>query len=171
MHYLLMSEKRFFSSLYVLLVLTIFVGCAQVRLVSDYDEFTDKSLTVIQQKTDDFIESLRMKAKTDEAAFDKHLEFYEEIDRDLRRLEFRVGSIPNNERTIKLVRDIRMVILGEGTCSEDESSLRSLHCLSENKDQGPSAKVLEIARRNINQTISAALNLELSKKNGSAQGK
>lgn len=144
----------------------LLAGCAGVKLISYYDEVTDKSLTAIQQKTDDFIETLFKQSGTDEAAFSKHQDFYNDIDQQLRRLEFRVNSIPKNDKTIDLVKRIRLVILGEGKCTEDGTSLRDLHCMPTNKDKGPPAKALEISRRNINQTISAALNLELAKKQG-----
>jgi hypothetical protein len=160
------SEMKKFSAWFVLLSLAVLAGCSGIRLISAYDEATDRSLIAIQHKTDDFIEALKKTANTDAAAFDRHLRFYEDTDRDLRQLEFRVGSIPDNDRTIRLVTDIRAVILGEGRCTEEERSLRALHCLPENKFKGPSPKVLQISQRNINQTISAALKLELAKKHG-----
>lgn len=141
-------------------------GCAGVKLISAYDEVTDKSLTAIQQKTDDFIETLIKQSGTDEASFSKHQAFYNDIDQQLRQLEFRVNSIPKNDKTVNLVKNIRSAILGEGNGLEDGNSLRDLHCMTANRDKGPSAKVLEINRRSINQTISAALSLELAKKQG-----
>jgi len=147
------------------------VSCAGIRWISDYDEETDQSLTAIQQKTDDFIVALEKKRGSAEAGFDKNAAFYEEIDRALRQLEFRVGSIPKNDKSVKLVGDIRTVIVGKGECSADGASLRDLHCLPENKAKGPSVAALEISRRNINQTISAALQLELAKKQGTASDK
>lgn len=159
--------RRHGSLFFISLLLSFLAGCAGVKLISAYDEVTDRSLSDIQQKTDDFIVDLISKAKTEDAAFDRHHDFYEGIDRDLRRLEFRVSAIPNNSRTVKLVQDIRAAILGDGTCSPTDSSLRSLHCLPENALKGPSVLALKIARRNINQTISAALNLELAKRQGS----
>jgi len=39
------------------------------------------------------------------------------------------------------------------------------------REKGPSPMALEISRRNINQTISAALTLELAKKHGLKQNK
>jgi hypothetical protein len=162
-------KGRHISFLSVILLALSLAACSGVRLIADYDEVTDKSLTAIQQKTDDFVEVLIKKAGTDEAAFEKHKEFYNEVDQQLRRLEFRVTSIPKNDKTVDLVRKIRLVILGEGKCSEEGSSLKDLHCMSKNK--GPSVKSLEINRRNINQTISAALSLELAKKQGLEQNK
>lgn len=163
------------SNILVLAFVVLFTfslaGCASFRLVSDYDEVTDKSLTTIQQRTDDFVSLLSKLLGSSNAAFEKHKDFYDDIDRQLRGLEFRVDSIPKNRSTIELVKKIRAVILGEGKCSEEGSSLRDLHCLPDNKDKGPSRKSLEINRRNINAAISAALSLELAKKQGLEQNK
>lgn len=165
------QQRRFISVLSFILVVLILSSCVGIRLISDYDEATDKSLTSIQQKTDDFVATLIKKAGTTDAAFDKHKDFYDDIDQQLRRLEFRVNSIPKNDKTISLVKKIRLVILGEGKCSEEGNSLKDMHCMAASKEKGPSSKALDISRRNINQTISAALSLELAKKQGLEQNK
>jgi hypothetical protein len=161
-----LSRNQLLTFWFPILCAVLLVGCAGVKLISDYDEVTDTRLTTIQQKTDDFIETLIQQSGTDEAAFSRHQAFYRDIDQELRRLEFRVNSIPKNEKTIELVKKIRLVILGEGKCTEEGMSLRDLHCMPASRDKGPSAMALEISRRNINQTISAALSLELAKKQG-----
>jgi len=142
----------------------LLAGCAGAKLVSDYDEVTDKSLMTIQQKTDDFIETLITQSGTKKAAFGKHQDFYSDIDQQLRRLEFRVNAIPGNDKTIGLVKKIRLVILGEGKCTADGASLRDLHCMPANKVKGPSGISLAICRLDINKAISVALSLELAKK-------
>jgi hypothetical protein len=144
----------------------LLAGCAGARLISDYDEVTDKSLTTIQQKTDDFIETLLAQSGTNKAAFSKHQAFYGDIAQELRRLEFRVNAIPKNEKTIDLVKKIRLAILGEGKCTAEGKSLRDLHCTPANKVKGPSITALATCRLNVNQAISAALGLEVSKKQG-----
>lgn len=149
----------------LLSVLLFLAGCSSIHLISDYDDVTDKSLTAIQQKTDDFIASLRKNYGTDAASLEKSKGFYEDIDQDLRRLEFRVGSIPKNTKTRTLVTNIRLAILGENTGAEG-ASLKDLHTLPENAGKGIPPKSLEVAQRNINQVISAALSLELAKKQG-----
>ena len=141
-------------------------ACTTVRLISDYDEPTDRALTALQQSTDDFVARLIANAPSNENAFEKHKKFYEDADQQMRRLEFRVASIPKNDQTKKLVANIRASVLGEGKCTEDGGSLRDLHCLPANADRGPSKTALQINRRNVNQTIGAALALELAKKQG-----
>ncbi|WP_298854071.1 hypothetical protein [uncultured Aquimonas sp.] len=158
------------SLLIVVLAIAI-SACSTVRLISDYDEPTDKALTALQQSTDDFITNLIASAPSEENAFEKHKKFYEDIDQQLRRLEFRVASIPKNDQTKSLVADIRAAILGEEKCTEDGGSLRNLHCLQENLAHGPSRMALQISQRNVNQAIGAALALELAKKQGLEQNK
>lgn len=147
-------------------LLLLLSACSSVALVSDYDEATDKALTALQQSSDDFVMQLAARAKSDANAFDANKSFYEETDRQLRRLEFRVSSIPRNGKTMQLVAKIREVLLGDGKCSPEGSSLRDLHCLPDNRAKGPSKAALLIAQRNINQTIGAALALEIAKRQG-----
>jgi hypothetical protein len=149
----------------------LLTGCAGAKLISDYDEVTDKNLTTIQEKTDDFIETLLAQSGTNKAAFSKHQAFYSDISQQLRRLEFRANAVPNNDKTIDLVKKVRLVILGEGKCTAEGNSLRDLHCMPANKVRGPSATALAICRFNVNQAISAALGLEVSKKQCAGQNK
>jgi hypothetical protein len=164
-----LSRKQALKSWIAILCAVLLAGCAGVKLIPDYDEVTDKSLMTIQQKTDDFIETLLSQSGTNKAAFSKNQTFYSDIAQQLRRLEFRVNAIPRNEKTIDLVKKVRLVILGEGKCTAEGNSLRDLHCMPANKGKGPSATALAICRLNVNQTISAALSLEVSKKQGAGQ--
>jgi hypothetical protein len=155
----------------ILALFFLFSACSSVRLISDYDEPTDNALTVLQQDTDDFITKLIANASSEENAFEKHKPFYENTDQQLRRLEFRVASIPKNSHTVDLIAKIRSCILGDGMCSEDGNSLQDLHCLPANTARGPSKTALQVMQRNINQTIGAALALELAKRQGLEQNK
>ena len=171
MNRLTLSKNPVLKSWVAILCAILLAGCAGAKLISDYDEVTDKSLTTIQQKTDDFIETLIAQSGTKKAAFSKHQAFYSDIAQELRRLEFRANAIPKNDKTIDLVKKIRLAILGEGKCTAEGTSLRDLHCMSANKNKGPSAIALANCRLNVNQTISAALSLELAKKQGVEQNK
>jgi hypothetical protein len=166
-----LSREQVLKYWVAMLCAILLAGCAAVKLSSDYDKVTDESLTTIQQKTDDFIETLMTQSTTSKAAFSKHQAFYSDIDRQLRRLEFRVNAIPENEKTVDLVKKIRLAILGEGKCTAKGTSLRDLHCMPANKVKGPSITALAICRLNINQAISAALSLEVAKKQGLGQSK
>jgi hypothetical protein len=164
-----LSRNQVLKHWVAILCAILLAGCAGAKLNSDYDEVTDKSLTTIQQKTDDFIETLITQSGTKKAAFGKHQDFYTDIGQQLRRLEFRVNSIPKNDKTIDLVKKIRLVIIGDGQCTAEGTSLRDLHCMRVSKEKGPSASALANCRLNVNKAISAALSLELSKKQGLEQ--
>ena len=153
------------SKLALMLLFLTLAGCTTVRLVSDYDEVTDKSLTEIQKKTDDFIENLSKHHGTSATSFDSSKEFYEEIERDLRILSFRVGAVPNNKQTIELVENLKVGILGDPS-NPTGTSLKELHQLQKNRDNGIPETTLRIAQRIINQLFKAALSLEIAKKRG-----
>lgn len=159
------------SSLIAVVLVSLLSACSTVRLISDYDEPTDKALTALQKSTDDFITKLIAAAPSDGNAFDKHTTFYEDADQQLRQLEFRVTSIPKNEHTTALVAKVRAALLGEGKCTAEGASLRDLHCIPESRLKGPSKVSLQIAQRSVNQTIGGALALELAKKQGLEQNK
>jgi hypothetical protein len=72
-------------------------------------------------------------------------------------------AIPQNQQTVELVKNVLTQITGNKE-SPEASILKELHQLPNNRTNGISAANLELAQRNINQTIQAALSLELAKK-------
>ena len=76
------SQRRAATVLAAMLL----AGCSTTALISSYDEPTDKALTALQQSSDDFITGLIERAPTDQNAYIKHLEFYQDADQQLRRL-------------------------------------------------------------------------------------
>ncbi|MDP1991493.1 MAG: hypothetical protein Q8K00_10770 [Syntrophales bacterium] len=167
----ILRKAQIVRMLVVAWIALLLSGCMTMRLISDYDEPTDKALTAIQHAADDFITKLVADAPSEQNGFDRHKQFYADIDQQLRRLEFRVMSIPKNSQTVTLVGNVRTALLGEGKCTAEGNSLRDLHCIPENLAKGPSKTALQIAQRYINQTIGAALALELAKKQGLEQNK
>lgn len=154
------------AAIFILALSLLVSACTSVRLISDYDEATDKALTALQRSTDDFITKLIANANTENNAFEIHEAYYNELDQELRSLEFRVSSIPQNSKTEKLISNIRASILGDGKCTKSGISLRDLHCLPNSSSMGPSKEALAISQQSINSTIRAALALELAKKHG-----
>lgn len=187
---LLSSIRRTHWANLFLTVLALFAtGCSTVTLISDYDSDTDKQLTALQQSTDIFITKMlaelpkaQKQSRSAKNSYDVQKQFYTAFDEKLRTLEFRVQSVPKNSTTQKLVADIRQATLlredEEEACEktgildvDKAASLQSIHCLPENKKEGPRRSSLEIAQRNINQVIGAALALELAKKQGTESNK
>lgn len=142
-------------------------SCTTVNLISPYDEVTDGYLTSLHQYVLGFIDTLEQTSGTDAAAFTKHKQTYDELNRQISQLEFRAAAMPNNEIIVKLVHQIRLSILGSGDSLQQLTSLKDLHSLNDhNRNVGPSKTALEICRGNVDQTISAALALELYEKSG-----
>ena len=182
------SIYSFIRAGFLTFIIAVITGCSSLTLISDYDAETDKQLTALQQFTDAFVSKMLAEIpkwdkgkKSAKNAYDSQKTFYREFDNKLRLLEFRVQSIRKNSKTQKLVSYIRDAVLlrdeHEKQCEEEGlvikdgeetkyTSLQSLHCLKDNKAQGPSRLSLEINQRNINQVIGAALALEVAKKQG-----
>ena len=162
-----MKYSYLYKTIIAIFLVVVLQGCNSIVLISKYDDLTDKYLTTLQQSVSDFIDTLEQQSGTDAAAFAKHQQTYNMFDQQIKQLEFRVAAIPKNDKTVDIVKNIRLSILGNGGSPKDGSSLKDIHCLDDqNKNFCPSKAVLEICRRNIDQTISAALTLELAKKTG-----
>jgi phage tail sheath protein FI len=160
-----MNKFNNFSKISIIAIIIALLQSCSVNIISSYDEATDKYLSTLQQNVSGFIDTLEQLSGTEAAAFTKHQQTYDAFDREIRQLEFRVNAIPDNSKTIEIVKNIRLNILGGG--DSPKSSLKDIHIINEkNKNQGPSMLALEVCRRNIDQTISAALALELAKKSG-----
>jgi len=194
---LIPKHSRYFKYLLLPVAAVALVGCSTMTIISDYDPDTDKQLTGLQQSVDVFISSMTSEIpkwdkqkRSAKNAYSAKKQFYNDFDEKLRLLEFRVQSIPKNSKTQKLVSDIRASVLfdenDERRCEEENggngmilkegeetklNSLQALHCLDKNKNEGPRRMALEIAQRNINQVVGAALALEVAKKQGTESNK
>ncbi|MGY2185206.1 hypothetical protein D3C81_103480 [compost metagenome] len=158
------THPTFIRNACLVLALSWLSGCVMLPSVSQYDEVTDKQLTALQQSTDDFIVKLATETNPKARTYQANQTFYVDTDKQLRHLEFRVDSVPDNTQTITLVKDIRTLILGSGQCSPEGTSLKDLHCMPSNQIKGPSAQSLVAIQRQINIAISAALKHEIYKK-------
>lgn len=154
------SKPTHFWYLFFVLLLS---GCT-IRLVSMYDEVTDTSLTEIQKKTDSFIEKAKANDESQASSFANSKAFYEEIDKDLKSLLFRVGSIPKNKEMESLVRNIQLLIVGDQEAPKG-TSLKELHQITPSGGvKVINSTAFALAQRQINQALHAALSLELAKK-------
>lgn len=125
-------------------------GCA-VKLISSYDETTDKTVTALQKKTEAHLVALEAVEGLPECKYEKHKQFYEEAKVDVSAIAVRAAAIPKNEITTE-----QTVLL-----SQSLNSLEKLHkiaCLS--KDQ------IVPLRTQFNSSFTAILKLELAKRRG-----
>ena len=125
-------------------------GCT-VRLISSYDEKTDKAITDLHKKFETFFLTLESQEGLPECKYENHTEFYKDAKVSISAIEVRARAIPDNEITIK-----QIVLLGENI--ELLEQLHIYSCLT--KEQ------IEPLRVSFNSGFTAILKLELAKKRG-----
>jgi len=141
-----------FVSLFFLLALS---GCTSIRLIANYDEQTDTSITAFQRKMETFLTGLERNAGKPEARYEANVQFYDEARVDLSVIHVRAAAIPKNDITIK---QIDLLI-------DSLSKLEELH------GQGISREQVAPLRTAFNTTCTAILKLELAKKRGESTEK
>ncbi len=125
-------------------------GCA-VKLISSYDEATDKAVTALQRKTEAHLIGLEAVEGLPECKYEKHKSFYDEAKVDVSAIAVRAAAIPQNDITTESV----------ALLANSLGSLEKLHkiaCLS--KDQIAPLRIL------FNSSFTAILKLELAKRRG-----
>lgn len=133
------------------LALALAVSGCSIKLISSYDETTDRTVTALQKKTEAHLVALEAVEGLPECKYDKHKEFYGEAKVDVSAIAVRAAAIPKNEITTQ-----QTILL-----SNSLDSLEKLHkiaCLS--KDQ------IKPLRTQFNSSFTAILKLELAKRRG-----
>jgi hypothetical protein len=134
----------------IILQFLIQTGCT-VRLISSYDEKTDKAITDLHKNFETFFLTLESLEGLPECKYENYTEFYKDAKVSISSIEVRARAIPDNEITIKQIALLK----------ENIDLLEQLHiysCLS--KEQ------IEPLRVSFNSGFTAILKLELAKKRG-----
>jgi len=75
-------------------------SCTSVRLIQEYDETTDRKITLLQEKFARFFVRMQKLTGQPEAAFGKFDGFYEDVRTELNVLEVRSRAIPKSSTTL-----------------------------------------------------------------------
>ncbi len=132
------------------LCLLVFSGCTEIRLISEYDEQTDKSITQFQRKIEAFLISLERNIGTEQAKYENNTQYYDEFKVDLSAIRVRAAAIPKNSITIQ---QIDLLI-------DSLNNLEKLH------QHGLTREDIGPLRTAFNTSCTAILKLELAKKRG-----
>ena len=135
----------------VFLVITLTLSACATKLISSYDEATDKAVTALQKKTEEHLLSLEAVEGLPECQYKNYKKFYVEAKVDVSAINIRAAAIPKNEITTE-----QTVLLSKSL--ESLESLHKIDCLS--KDQ------ISTLRLQFNSSFTAILKLELAKRRG-----
>jgi hypothetical protein len=151
-----MQNRFFFQQIridtiraWILLLLLSMSGCT-IRLISDYDENTDKEIVDVDRKIESLFLSLEKSAGTNEGEYSRFENAYKDIRVGLNVLKARAVSREKNDIQVQQID----LLLGSLKNMED------LHKGNLTKEQLPPLKTAFIV------SIQAILKLEIAKKRG-----
>ena len=147
-----LKQTWFFNAslIFVMSQFIIQTGCT-VKLISSYDDKTDKAVSDLQIKVETFFLTLESLEGLPECKYEQHALFYRDAKVAVSAMEVRARAIPDNDITIK-----QIVLLKENI--ELLEQLHKLGCLT--KEQ------IKPLRISFNSGFTAILKLELAKRRG-----
>ena len=135
----------------VILTMALAISGCSIKLISSYDETTDKTVTALQKKTEAHLVALEAVDGLPECKYEKHKQFYDEAKVDVSAIAVRAAAIPMNDITTD-----QTVLLSKSL--ESLEKLHKIACLM--KDQ------IAPLRIQFNSSFTAILKLELAKRRG-----
>ena len=135
-------------SITLLAATLIISGCA-VKLISNYDETTDKAITALHKKTEMHLVGLEVIEDLPECKYENQKKFYEEVKVDVSAIAVRAAAISKNEITVD-----QTTLLSKSL--ESLESLHKIACLSKNQ--------IAPLRTQFNTIFTAILKLEIAKR-------
>ncbi|MBI5179940.1 MAG: hypothetical protein HZA05_00895 [Nitrospirae bacterium] len=128
-------------------------GCS-VKLISDYDEVIDKSVTELQKKVEAFLIKMEGSAGSSEGEYINNRSFYNEANVEMSAIRLRAEAIPENKITVQHINEI-------------EKNFENLRLLHEKRGQkGLTKDLTDPIKVILNIQFKAILTLEFAKKRG-----
>ncbi len=138
---------------FFLLFILIVCGCS-IKLISDYDEVIDKSVTELQKKVETFLLKMEAASGTSEGEYINNKSFYNEAKVEMTAIRLRAEAISENKITVQHITEI-------------EKNIESLRLLHEMRGQrGLTKDLTDPIRVIINTQFKAILTLEFAKRRG-----
>lgn len=150
--------NRVHRTVSIVLILVVLSGCT-VKLISSYDEETDRSVTALQRRVETFLVRLDELDGSLDCTYDHHKAFYAGAKVEISAIQVRAAAIPQNEITTEQV----------ALLSKSLGSLEELHKIKAKKGPGKnclSKEEIEPVQEGFNASFTAILKLELAKKRG-----
>ncbi len=137
---------------YFCLLLVILQSCTSIRLISDYDEITDKKVTDLQESVSRYFVKLERTAGTEEGKYENYIATFDQIKVELNTLEVRTAAFSDNEIVQKQVNELTRMVY----------NLEKLHKLGFDDDSQ-----IEALRKPFNAAFTAIIKLQIALKRGS----
>ena len=141
-----------FLRFFALSVVFALVGCT-VRLISDYDENTDRGAGEFQKSVETFLVKIESQGRGAGPLTDAEKDFFQKAVVDLSALSVRASAIPKNEITVKMIANLT----------------DSLETLQQLVPLGITNEQVKPIRSALNISTAAIIKLELEKKRGEAK--
>jgi hypothetical protein len=148
-----MIALRFPQRVTALLAILIWLtaSCSSIRLISAYDEITDKAVTALQEKVSTFFIQMDSDIGTEQANYVHHEKFYQEAKVDLSTLRIRANAIEKNKIVQDQLKELNSMLL----------NLEALH-----KIGFASKEMLTPLRQPFESAFTAIIKLQLALKRG-----
>lgn len=143
--------KNFRLATLLMTAMMLIQSCTSIRLISDYDEITDKTVTQVQEKVSDYFVTLERTVGTQEGEYENFIETFDKIKVDLNTLEVRAAAFDKNRIVQEQVKELNNMI----------TNLEKLHKLGfATYDQ------IKPLRQPFNTAFTAIIKLQLALKRG-----
>lgn len=143
--------KKIGLTAFLMIAMMLIQSCTSIRLISDYDEITDKTVTQVQEKVSDYFVTLERTVGTEEGNYENFIEAFDNIKVDLNTLGVRAAAFDKNRIVQEHVKELNNMI----------SNLEKLHKLGfTTYDQ------IEPLKQPFNTAFTAIIKLQLALKRG-----
>lgn len=142
------------AAVVVTLLLLVATTACTVRLIAEYDEVLDKSITDFQTKTETFLAKLQSSQGTPDATYDKNKDYYDQSIATLNTMRVRAIATPKSSIIVQ------QIDLMKGTIED----FRKLH--QSTGAAGLTTGAIDATRSALETQFEAMLKLELALKRG-----
>lgn len=133
------------------IIILFLSSCSSIRLISDYDEITDKTVTALQEKVTMFFVKMESEIGTDQAKYENYKQFYQDAKVDLTTLKIRADAIDKNKIVQEQVAELTNML----------GNLEKLHKIGFN-----SPELVKPLEQPFNSAFTAITKLQLGLKRG-----
>lgn len=130
--------------------LVFLFSCAEVKLIQEYDAVSNNKINLVYERSTKFFTKLKRNVGLPENKYEKHIDFYDDIQSDIHILETRTKAIDKSVIVQKQITALDIQI----------KSLEQLH-----KKGFVSKEEIEIIQSAFDQSIAAMLKLQVALKN------